>query len=419
MLRKARRSQSRSGQRLYTLDRQVNQDHSEILENLGAWLLRRSQHASQKRVASEAVLTACQHPEAFLRDQWKKQVEAQTKPLPRQSKNAGEKAVNELIRLREQRDELKKREHDFDNILRNTSTPQDIHDDTLVELDKIRSCFKELTSKIRTKESALGVQERLRLQRWIKSEYITTLMKLRALKLRLRDKLRARKFELDRVERSFRHQVNNQRINEHTEASVKRRDPSITQLATKYNKLCDTLADLIKKKKAPPRSVCPRKIEVKGLFSLDVDDTIWEDVGLNKDDVEPPAWLADQAVRDGIKALLEHDRCLEEDIRLRHECRSMRFWLSEEWRIVNMAIDSSRDWGPSISETVKVRASQITESVRVVREEDEIVQSLPVNAVGEDDSDDDEDDGDNVDEILFETLDAVDLADAYRTDPTL
>ncbi|KAG6847717.1 hypothetical protein H0H93_006353 [Arthromyces matolae] len=82
-----------------------------------------------------------------------------------------------------------------------------------------------------------------------------------------------------------------------------------------------------------------------------------------------------------------------------------------------MANDSSRDWGPSISETVKVWASQITESVRVVREEDKIVQSLPVNAIGEDDSDDDEDDGDNVDEILFKTLDAVDLADAYRTDP--
>ncbi|KAG6847718.1 hypothetical protein H0H93_006354, partial [Arthromyces matolae] len=274
-----------------TLDRQVNQDHSEILENLGAWLLRRSQHARQKHVASEAVLMACQHPEAFLRDQWKKQVEAQTKPLLLgQSKNAGE-AVNELIRLCEQQDELKKH----------------IHDDTLVKSDKISGCFKELTSKIRTKESALGVQERLRLQRWIKSEYITTLMKLRALKLRLRDRIRACKFELDRVKQSFHHQVN-----------IKRHDSSITQLATKYNQLCDTLANLIKKKKAPARSV-------KGLFSLDVDDTIWEDVGLNEDDIEPPAWLADQAVRDGIKALLEHDRCSEEDICLRHKCCSMRF----------------------------------------------------------------------------------------------
>ena len=33
-------------------------------------------------------------------------------------------------------------------------------------------------------------------------------MNARALKIRLREKLRFRKFELDRLERSFRHQVN-------------------------------------------------------------------------------------------------------------------------------------------------------------------------------------------------------------------
>ncbi|KAG6810466.1 hypothetical protein H0H93_014953, partial [Arthromyces matolae] len=100
-------------------------------------------------------------------------------------------------------------------------------------------------------------------------------------------------------------------------------------------------------------------------------------------------------------------------------CRLCALWQKGVQSLDFGDTTSLPDWGPSISETVKVRASQITESVRVVREEDEIVQSLPVNAVGEDDSDDDEDDGDNVDEILFETLDAVDLADAYRTDPYL
>ncbi|KAG6835438.1 hypothetical protein H0H93_001459, partial [Arthromyces matolae] len=322
-------------------DRKIATDHAEILKNLGSWLHRRTQHTYHKRMAAETVLRDCEYTEDFLRDQWKEQVAAQTKPLPRQSKNAGEKAINELIRLRELRDDLKKRERGCDSVLQNTQTPQDIYDDTLVELDKIRDRFQEVTSKIRSKQAALGVNDRHRLEKWISNEYIGTLMKVRALKLRLREKLRARKFELDRVERSFRHQVNNQRVDEHTEASVKRRDPSITQLATKYNKLCDTLADLIKRKKAPPRAVCPRKIEVKGLFALDVDDVIWEDVGLNED-VEPPAWLAVQGVQDGIRGLLERDRCLEEEVRLRHECRSMRIWLAEEWRIVNIAIDGAR-----------------------------------------------------------------------------
>ena len=51
------------------------------------------------------------------------------------------------------------------------------------------------------------------------------------------------------------------------------------------------------------------------LFSLDVDDDIWQDIGLTEtdDSTDPPLWLSDENVRMGIRAMLEMDRCQEEE----------------------------------------------------------------------------------------------------------
>ena len=50
------------------------------------------------------------------------------------------------------------------------------------------------------------------------------------------------------------------------------------------------------------------------ISTLDVDDSIWQDIGLTEDDgsTEPPPWLGDEDVHDGIKFMLEEDRCEEE-----------------------------------------------------------------------------------------------------------
>ncbi|KAG6821718.1 hypothetical protein H0H92_001244, partial [Tricholoma furcatifolium] len=113
---------------------------------------------------------------------------------------------------------------------------------------------------------------------------------------------------------------------------------------------------MIKAGRAPPGSSAPARIETKGLFALDVDDAIWQDVGLTDDsheedvgltddsheeDVGLPPWLADDKVREGIRAVLERDWCVEEDVRLIHECSSLRSWFKEEWDVVNLAIQKA------------------------------------------------------------------------------
>ena len=80
---------------------------------------------------------------------------------------------------------------------------------------------------------------------------------------------------------------------------------------------------LINQGKAPQRSVVPPSISKDGLFKLDVDDDIWQDVGLG-DSIGglPPAWLADEKVCLGIKSLLELRHCEEEEIHLLQEKES-------------------------------------------------------------------------------------------------
>lgn len=101
---------------------------------------------------------------------------------------------------------------------------------------------------------------------------------------------------------------------------------------------------LIQQKKAPRNSVAPLKIEMEGLFELDVDDDIWLDVGIGyneESDTVPPLWLSNEGVRTGIRAMTDRDRCVEERKRLLKERNSLQVWFNEEWQVVNKAIDDS------------------------------------------------------------------------------
>ncbi|KAG6809215.1 hypothetical protein H0H92_001122, partial [Tricholoma furcatifolium] len=289
-------------QRLYTLDRQVDHTMTMIQARLGAWLRRRFQHSERKREEAEETLRQCGFSEAILRAEWKDQVKTQTKPLKRQSKDSGKKVILELIQLRETREGFKRQIDEYNSLLADPATPFEVYVETDDDCKKLRSKLAELTRAIAHTESALSIEDNASLTRLLKNKYVALCVNALGVKERLRDKLRSHKFELERVERALRKQMNDKKVNEHTEASVKRREPSIAQLASTYNKLCDKLAELFEAGKAPRNALLPQKIEAKGLFALDVDDAIWQDVGLGIDggDQSPPVWLSNEKAREGI-----------------------------------------------------------------------------------------------------------------------
>ena len=65
------------------MDAQIEHADEASLLRLGEWIRHRYRHSVQKRVEATEALRECGKSNAQLREQWKLQVIAQTKPLPR------------------------------------------------------------------------------------------------------------------------------------------------------------------------------------------------------------------------------------------------------------------------------------------------------------------------------------------------
>ncbi|EPQ50190.1 hypothetical protein GLOTRDRAFT_50923 [Gloeophyllum trabeum ATCC 11539] len=327
-------------QRLYVLDSQVHHRDAKIRRDLGQWLFKHTEQLKAKRAEARAAFGDCGIAEETLRSEWTAQIKAQTQPLPRRAKNKGKDAVANIIRLQARTKVLAERAASLEKIILDDTTSQAELVQAEMRLTDVRTKLSREQALLKAKERELGVDGRADLQRLRNSKYLTHRLNALALKKRLRERLRQRKFELERVERAYRNLANDKRIHSHTETQVKRREPGIQQLARDFNGLCGVMRDLIRKGQAPPGSVAPDTIDSKALFKLDVDDTIWQDVGLDEDPNSGesiPPWLGDDAVRTGIRAWVELQRCQEEEKRLRRERRAIQEWFAEEWEMVSKA----------------------------------------------------------------------------------
>ncbi|THU82373.1 hypothetical protein K435DRAFT_933946 [Dendrothele bispora CBS 962.96] len=422
--------------RLYTLDAQLNFNNQQALLNAGKWLQRKLQLCIQRHQNTQQEFNEAGISLEVAREQWKLQVTLQTKPLPTQRKNAAKKAVEETLRLQKAVEVLKLRRKDLEDVLTSSSSSTYQQAMAVDDLEKAKESLQKAQEKLGRHERSLGIQERTQVKKLTKSPFLTKRMNARALKMRLWERLRARKFELDRLERSFRkqHSVHSeQQLNEHTRDSIRRREPGISAIATKYNKLCDEMATLIRQKKAPKFAVAPKKIERDTLFDLDVDEDIWQDVGLDEEDAgPPPPWLCDEKVRKAIRAMLELDRCEEEMSRIRINRRALQEWFVDEWEVLkNVVVNTSNQgmsyllelrrryllklcimwerplsqvsqgcsghWGPSMEELAEARVEEMTSAV----------EDLDINVFEVDFEE-------GMDANLITELDTIDVVDGFR-----
>ena len=126
--------------------------------------------------------------------------------------------------------------------------------------------------------------------------------------------------------------VVDKKLHAHTQLAINRREPAIMSLVAKYNSFCDKLEYHVTHGRAPQGVISPFKISRERLWSLDVDDEIWQDVGL--EDAEEtcaiPNWLGNEKTCQGIQAMLEFNRCVEEERRLKKERSAMQCWMKRE-----------------------------------------------------------------------------------------
>jgi hypothetical protein len=136
--------------------------------------------------------------------------------------------------------------------------------------------------------------------------------------------------------------VTDRKLSSNAESAVKRREPGILKLAKTYNDLCTEMQTLARRRKASRNVALPQLVDVHKLFALDVDDEIWQDVGLDEDDDgAAPLWLTDTKTRKGIQHLLMVDRCIEEEARLKKEQVALQEWMCEEWSTLERACTST------------------------------------------------------------------------------
>ncbi|KAJ6568559.1 hypothetical protein B0H19DRAFT_1256310 [Mycena capillaripes] len=260
--------------RLYTLDTQVKHCDEGNLFRLGEWNKRRALHSAEKRAAAKEVIEKCGVALEVLKEEWEKQVAAQTKPLPRRSKNMAKKAIEVVMSLRDavgirKAQQTECRAAALDAIEAGDSV---LIQETKEEQKKAETELAKVERQLDRKERALGVKE----------------------KAQLAD------LKATRVERSARRQLaSEKKLGSHTRSAIKKREPSISKLYKDYNKACTEIAKLIKRKAAPQSAIAPEPIDEKKVWELDVDDAIWQDVGLDDDDDEgdTPIWLSDDNVR--------------------------------------------------------------------------------------------------------------------------
>ncbi|KAJ7085196.1 hypothetical protein B0H15DRAFT_783307 [Mycena belliarum] len=327
--------------RLYTLDAQIEHADKTSLGRLGAWLVRRTAHCEGKLREALQDLRACGHEEGFLRAQWADQVAVQTRPLQRKLSTLYCLAVEQVLQARQKAQQQFERLTSLEESLADDDCTEEVRIYAQTSLPQARQGWKDAKERATRLQNALGVTDSEALKKLKHSRYYTARMNARGLKERLRSKLRDRKFELDPIERSFRRTRSENQRNEHASQAIRRREPNIAKLAKSYNKMCDDIATLIKTKKAPRGAVAPTPVPSTGIYKLDIDDEIWQDLGLTEEEGVPPLWLSDDSVRSGIRALLQKDRCAEEAPRLLREREHLQIWFATEWEAVSKAISVS------------------------------------------------------------------------------
>ncbi|KAF7965169.1 hypothetical protein HWV62_45272 [Athelia sp. TMB] len=328
-------------QRLFILDLHIKFLEINSRDTLGMWLNRRWIRCKAAMKAAAAGIEKSGMTSDELREQWQAQVLVQTRPVPRQSKNKGNQAIQAVLTL----DASIASEHaTIRGIQASYSQPSVDIIAAHEALENARSHLKRLETARAQKFSKLGVDESAALVSLKSNKYLNARMNALALKQRLRDRLRQRKFELERLERSYRNTANEMKSTKHIEGAVARRAPTIQKIVKKYNVLCKEIENMIKHNTAPPGAVAPDAILPGALWSLDVDDSIWQDIGLSDDlDTTPPLWLRDENVRSGIRHMLNLERCVEEQARLEKERISLQLSAREQWAVLQAALDASDD----------------------------------------------------------------------------
>ncbi|KAI6147073.1 hypothetical protein BKA82DRAFT_4330010 [Pisolithus tinctorius] len=301
-------------QRLFVLDNQIHHFDKKSFTALGQWLNKKWSLCKSKKTMALGALHALHVDMQTLQEEWAAQSFSYVCHHVAHHTHIGQsrkKGAEQLALILALEKSVQNHQSHVDQL------EMDLHNDCVndiidfnLQLTATQASLSKATQALRQKKSALGVSVQTDLYLLRNNKWLQTQTNAQALKC---------KFEFEWLEQSSKNSINENNLQSHVKSSIKQQEPAISKLVTSYNTLCDELMGMIQLGKAPPGAISPFPIPPKGIFQLEVDSDIWQDVGLAEGCANPPSWLADEAVRKGIRLMLEVDRCNEEERRLSRE----------------------------------------------------------------------------------------------------
>lgn len=126
------------------------------------------------------------------------------------------------------------------------------------------------------------------------------------------------------------------KLHQHTCKAIAKRKPALMSALQKFNKYCKKLETLHK----PEWNLPIPQLLPTTLSALRDASTLMEDVWITRQPGTIPRWLDSLEVREGIRAMLKMDRCLEERCRLGLEANNLYCWFGQELAAIEYAVVS-------------------------------------------------------------------------------
>ncbi|KAG1864624.1 hypothetical protein C8R48DRAFT_601821 [Suillus tomentosus] len=321
-----------SSRRLWLIDRQATAIGAEMKADLGDWIKRRLKRDIKDQAS--AVLDVINRSETSvddLRVQWANQRQSQLSIR-----------AHAPARLRKELDTVLTLQTDLDisdQALQATRTMLEKEapsDNTLDVLESLQRGHNRLMTKVEALYSSLNVHDRFPELDGVNLDFVRVLLMARDLKMNIRKRAIASFFEWDKLDRAVggSQQTLGTKLHQHTRKAIAKRQPALMTAIRKFNSYCErleSLYDLVWN--IPLPTPLPTKLaELRG------DQTLMQDVWVTPSMGEVPQWLEDSDIRDGIRALLKRDRCLEEQKRLGLEADNLCRFFGEELTALELSL---------------------------------------------------------------------------------
>ncbi|KAI6158808.1 hypothetical protein EDD17DRAFT_1487803 [Pisolithus thermaeus] len=323
--------------RIWLLDRHATAIGYEMRTELGDWIRRRLRKGVHEQgSAAQEVLDNCGVSITELREQWSSQRAAQLSIR-----------AHAPAKLKKELDTVLALQADLDTTTkvvqgaRATIERGNVTPDILDALASVERSHTRLVIKAEALYSSLNVHEQFPQLTNVSLDFVRTLLMARDLKINIRKRAIGSFFEWDKLDRAVggKDKPLGTKLHQQTRKAIAKRQPALMSAIRKYNTYCEQLSQLHDPSWAIP---LPIPLPTK-LVDLRNDASLMEDVWITPSPGETPLWLQDADVRDGIRALLKHERCLEEQRRLGSEADNMCRWFGHELSAIQVALRQSEN----------------------------------------------------------------------------